>query len=175
MNRLFIFLGDEFSVGIELTMTFDIKPRKSSGTIFSIQKPNMDFLALELRDGQLFLSVQNGGGEFMASYRPPNGEFSLCNGQWHSIEVVKDRFEASITVDGEEGIQGVSNNQAQTETNTNDPLYFGGVPDGEVHDGILENESFGGCIRNIVINGKSEPVVNKRRVGEVDLRSCPAN
>lgn len=44
------------------------------------------------------------------------------------LPVNKDRYVASLTVDGVQGADGQSSNTGQSEANTNDPLYFGGLP-----------------------------------------------
>lgn len=171
----YLILDETFGVGMSMTMSFEIKPRKASGTIFSVQKTDMDFMSLEMRSGELFLTVENGGGEFVSVYSPPNGQYAFCNGQWHMIKVVKRENVAYLEVDGVRGNEGVGANPDQTVANTNDPLYFGGIPEGEIHDGIIEDESFGGCLRKIVINDVPKPFTNSKKYGDVDLRSCPGN
>ncbi len=55
----------------------------------------------------------------------------LCNGDWHSLRVVKNGLTASISVD--EGIYQTITSSCSVcvnflATNTNDPLYIGGIP-----------------------------------------------
>ncbi|KAJ8032912.1 Laminin subunit alpha [Holothuria leucospilota] len=171
----YLILDNTFNVGVNIEISLEIKPRKTTGTIFSVQKPNMDFMSLEMRAGELFLTVENGGGEFTATFSPAEGEFSLCDGEWHQIIVNKDRYVASLTVDGVAGADGQSSNTGQSEANTNDPLYFGGLPTNVVHDGIIENEHYVGCIRNVAINGNFQSLSQSKTSGDVDIRSCPAN
>ncbi|XP_071835637.1 laminin subunit alpha-like isoform X2 [Apostichopus japonicus] len=170
----YLVLDATFRVGFSLEISFEIKPRKNSGTLFSVQNPDMDFMSLEMREGELILTIENGGGEFVATFSPDEGRFSLCDGEWHIIKVVKERNQAYIEVDGVRGIQA-SGNPASNEANTNHPLFFGGLPIDMVHEGILENEDFSGCMRKMVIQGEALPISSRRFVGDVDQRSCPAN
>ncbi|KAJ8032908.1 Laminin subunit alpha-4 [Holothuria leucospilota] len=171
----YLTVEESFNVGVSVEISLEIKPRKTTGTIFSVQKPNMDFMSLEMRAGELFLTVENGGGEFTATFSPAEGEFALCDGEWHHIIVNKDRYFASLTVDGIPGVRGESTNMGQLETDTDDPLYFGGLPTNVVHDGITKNEHYVGCMKNVVINGESKSLTNSRTSGDVDTQSCPAD
>ncbi|PIK58517.1 putative laminin-like protein epi-1 [Apostichopus japonicus] len=124
-------LDATFKFGFSLEISFEIRPRKNSGTLFSVQKPDMDFMFLEMREGELFLTIENGGGEFVATFSPDEDMFSLCDGEWHIIKVVKERHQAYIEVDGVPGIQA-SGNPFCNEAKANHPLFFGGLPSNQL-------------------------------------------
>ena len=55
----------------------------------------------------------------------------LCDGAWHSLSVSKDRQTGSISVDGnirQTVVSSCATCQNFSATNTNDPLYIGGIP-----------------------------------------------
>lgn len=78
------FSGKRFSVGRVFEMTMDIKPRKNSGVIASVHG-RRDFVMLQLKDGSVELSVDNGKGIITARYTP-SSPWMLCDGNWHSIQ-----------------------------------------------------------------------------------------
>ena len=55
----------------------------------------------------------------------------LCDGAWHSLSVSKDGRTGSISVDGniqQTVVSSCAICQNFFATNTNDPLYIGGIP-----------------------------------------------
>jgi len=71
----------------------------------------------------------NGPQEVVVEYTPTSGS-GVCDGQWHSLRVEKNRVTGTITLD-----ETVVASQSSTFTNfvavnTNDPLFIGGVPGG---------------------------------------------
>nr|XP_054772039.1 laminin-like protein epi-1 [Lytechinus pictus] len=172
----YVIPDETFGVNQRMEVRMSIKPRVKSGVIFSVAKPQMDFASLELIDGQLFFRVQNGAGVIEATYMPPEGSAFLCDGNWHDLLVTKEGSLLQITVDGDEG-ELVTGPSGATAANTNDPLYFGGLPDGEEgnHPGIVVNAHYVGCMRDIMVNDDLINMSAGLFEGDVDTRSCAAN
>lgn len=166
----YIILYDKFSVGKEITVSMKIKPRKTSGVLMAVHG-SKDYLVLQMVEGTVKFTVDNGRGPFTAVYNPPTENY-LCNGNWHTINVVKTANVAILTVDGvnsepQFGPGGV------TATDTNDPLYLGGVPDPLFLKGVEVNEHYVGCIHSVGLNEQTISLTQGRIFGQVTLNSCP--
>lgn len=120
------------------------------------------------------LSVDNGVGPIRASYVPTDPNY-LCDGQWHTIQVVKNNNIVSVALDGKFadpgiGVGGVSS------TNTKDPLYIGGMPESELFTkkGVETTQQFVGCMRFLELKNKPQSFAQARVVsGHVNLNTCP--
>lgn len=62
----------------------DIKPRKNNGVIMSVHG-RRDFVLLQLRNGSVELTVDNGKGEIVNRYTP-SSPWTICDGKWHTIQ-----------------------------------------------------------------------------------------
>ncbi|XP_071808051.1 laminin subunit alpha-like isoform X2 [Asterias amurensis] len=165
-----------FTVGQNFDMRMSIKPRVSTAILMSVQNPKGDFLSLEVLDGVLFLTAENGDGPNEATYTPPEGSTYLCDGNWHDIQVLKEGHILQLIVDGDPGprVEGTGNAVA---ANTKHPLYFGGLPDEPetIHQGISTNEKYVGCMRDITIEGDLLNFKTAAEIGgDVSTMSCPA-
>ncbi|XP_072021494.1 laminin subunit alpha-4-like [Amphiura filiformis] len=171
-----VILDPNFSVGVSKEVRLSIKPRSSSGVIFSVKDtPNGDFLSLEIVDGVLYLRCDNGAGEFEASYTPAEGPFFMCDGNWHDIAALKHENTLQLIVDGEEGEIGIGSDRALA-VNTNHPFYLGGLPDGVSHRGVRTDDIFVGCIRDIIFDQNLYDFKQVNAVaGDVDLQACPTH
>ena len=78
------FADPTFRVGVAIDIKLDIRPRKTSGVLMSVHG-RRDFLLLQMVDGYLKFSVDNGKGAISAQYTPPH-EHYFCDGHWHSIQ-----------------------------------------------------------------------------------------
>ncbi|GAB6025535.1 hypothetical protein CHUAL_011266 [Chamberlinius hualienensis] len=169
-GQLVIF--DEFRVGMKLTVKMEIRPRNLNGVLLGVQdKKKKDFLFLQIIDGNIRFSVDNGIGIISTTYKAPSDGY-LCDGEWHSIVAVKDKNVVTISVDNKFadpglGVPGVS------ATDTNDPLYIGGVPADSKFRDLQTKSSYVGCIRNLQINKREEPLVSGTVFGDVTPGSCP--
>ena len=68
----------------------------------------------------------NGAGEGVASYTPANSSL-LCDGQWHSVTVRKNRATATLQVDNAPVSSGSASNSFAS-VDIEGALYAGGVP-----------------------------------------------
>lgn len=79
-------LRERFKVGQSFTIKMDLKPRVNSGLLVAAHG-RKDYYVLELHNGDVRLTVDNGNGPVTtAFYHPQNNTYHLCNGQWHSIQ-----------------------------------------------------------------------------------------
>lgn len=79
-----LFLDDKFRVGWEIDIKLDIKPRNISGLLVSVHAKK-DYLVLQMINGQIKFSVDNGKGEISTAYNPPIPHY-FCDGEWHNIQ-----------------------------------------------------------------------------------------
>lgn len=170
-NYIYIFLDDKYRVGESVSITLDIKPRKLSGIIMAVHG-RQDYLILQLVDGHLVFSVDNGAGAITARHYPSDKHY-LCDGQFHTIQVVKSKNLVTLIIDGtffesEIGVGGVSS------TDTNDPLYIGGLPEASLlKKGVETFDQFVGCMRYFELDSKPQPLAESRVFGHVTLNTCP--
>lgn len=79
---------ESFRVGLDIDIGMEIKPRSTSGILMSVHG-RRDFLLLQMVNGALIFSVDNGRGPIVATYIPPH-EHSLCDGKWHTVQGIFD-------------------------------------------------------------------------------------
>ncbi|XP_054719477.1 laminin subunit alpha-like [Uloborus diversus] len=167
----YLVLYDRYRVGQRVTITVDIKPRNLSGIIMAVHG-RTDYLILQMIDGRVLFSVDNGAGAIRANYLPTDKHY-LCDGQWHTIQVVKSNNVVTVSLDGlfsepGIGIGGVSS------TDTNDPLYIGGLPESSFSKrGVETTAQFVGCMRYVELDSKPQSLANSRVFGKVTLNTCP--
>lgn len=176
----YITLYDKYYVGLDFAFNLDIRPRNLSGVILAIYDPaeNGDYIFLQLVDGKVVATADNGQGEVKTEYIPRE-ENALCDGKWHSISVNKAKNVLLLTVDGNNAPAGTGA-VGSSEINTNDPMYIGGVPD-FTRTGVLTDRNFSGCIRNFEIRRgkgelyKAQYLSSGDVTGDVTLNKCPRN
>jgi laminin alpha 3/5 len=167
-------LSESFSVPLDITISLEIRPRTLSGVLLSVYShgsgpPGGDFLVLQLVNGEVMFAMDNGHGEVKTLYTPPSKN-ELCDGEWHRIRATKAKNVVMLEVDGVSAAPGLGT-AGVAHTNTNDPLYIGGVP--EFHRGIHTRDQFVGCMRNVQIASETVNLSNARAVGHVNLAACP--
>ena len=163
-----VILKDKFRVGDRIKIDMKIKPRTRSGVLLSVTGKS-DFLILQMVNGELKFSVDNGGGVMSVVQKPA---VPLCDGDWHTVQAVKEKNIITLSSDNNNmGIQvgtgGISS------TDTNDPLYVGGVPAGESTRGLETKDQFVGCITDLRISDRIQPFSSAIVIGDVTLSACP--
>ena len=73
----------KFRVGLDFDITMQIKPRNISGLLLAIQG-RRDYLVLQMVDGTMTFTVDNGRGPITAVFKP-SSRFQFCDGNWHEI------------------------------------------------------------------------------------------
>lgn len=162
---------ENFRVGLDIDIRFEMKPRSTSGILVSVHG-RRDYLLLQMVNGTMIFSVDNGRGAIVATHIPQN-EHTMCNGKWHSIQAIKAKNVVTLSVDNVFvepgiGVAGVSS------TDTNNPLYIGGHPNPtRKRGGFKTREQFVGCIRKMTINGKPYNFKSEQAIGSVTAKTCP--
>ena len=163
-------LRDKFRVGESITIKMWIKPRTRNGIILSV-RGSKDFLLIQMLEGKIKLSVDNGAGVISVESGVPAG--GLCDGEWHSILGVKEENIISLSIDSSDRVQEVGIGDVYI-TDTNSPLYIGGVPEEDTNTtGLDTREHFVGCIRDVVISDQPMSFLNSTIKGHVTLNTCP--
>ena len=62
-----------------------------------------------------------------------------------------------------------------SSTDTNDPFYVGGVPDGASFSALRTTDKFVGCVRNFRFENRTQPLNAGDVFGDVNVGSCPTN
>ncbi|XP_077547053.1 laminin subunit alpha [Haemaphysalis longicornis] len=167
-NQSYLILYDSYNVGKEMTVEMDIKPRRTSGILFAVHSNDQkDFVLLQMVDGNVIFSTDNGAGIIKVSVTAGN----LCDGEWHTIKAVKNKNMVSLAVGSASNLS--IGRGGVTSTDTMNPLYIGGVPDPGSTRAVATKEQYVGCIRYLQINGKLQSMAESTVSGNVQLNSCP--
>uniref|UniRef100_T1J097 Laminin subunit alpha n=1 Tax=Strigamia maritima TaxID=126957 RepID=T1J097_STRMM len=166
-----LILHDNFVVGTDLDISLEIKPRDISGVIMAIHGQAGDYLALQLLEGSVKFSIDNGAGQIQATYTPSD-KFTLCDGNWHKIQAVKSKNIIMLSVD-DHFVDPAIGRSRLSLADTNDPLHFGGVPHPSRTKGIETTKQFIGCIRNVEFKKEKQNLSLARSIGNVTLNVCP--
>lgn len=76
---------DQFRVGANIDIKMHIKPRFVSGVLLSVHG-RKDYLLLQMVDGAISFTVDNGRGPISSTFKPPdNNKYYFCDGNWHFI------------------------------------------------------------------------------------------
>ncbi|CAH0382822.1 unnamed protein product [Bemisia tabaci] len=177
MEGGYVKLADKLKVPNEFDVKLDFKARNISGFMLGVFSKHKDFLSLQMIDGKIKFSVENGNGVISASFEPPEKHF-FCNGEWHSLQAVKAKNVVSLSVNKVFVEPGIGIGGAW-RTDVNNPLYVGGHPEIEKLYGqhrLDTAQNFIGCIRDIEINsnGKPEdfPITVDKAYGNVTVGIC---
>ena len=73
----------KFRVGLDFDITMKVKPRKISGILLAVQG-RRDYLILQMVNGTMTFTVDNGRGPITTIFRPGD-KFEFCDGQWHEV------------------------------------------------------------------------------------------
>ncbi|XP_078680702.1 laminin subunit alpha-5-like isoform X1 [Branchiostoma floridae x Branchiostoma belcheri] len=170
----FLVVDEEFQVGMDIEVTMEIRPRTTSGVLMAVMSQRGDFLLIQLINGTVVAHVQNGGGVFSIQ---PKDRHELCDGQWHKIEVTKAKNVLMMEVDEKDVVPPKrDDNTGDSRTDTNDPLYLGGVPDDMKTHELVVKETYVGCMRNVKVNDIGQDFRKAARFsGGVIIDTCPTN
>merc|ERR1712027_125266 len=154
----------KFRVGLDFDITMKIKPRNTTGIILAI-KGRKDFMILQMVDGAMTFTVNNGRGPIVAVFKP-DYKFRLCDGQWHEIHAVKAKNVVTLSVNDVFaqpgiGVPGVSS------TDTNNPLFLGGHPRPGKFSIRGDQVNYSGCMKEVGIEGKPVEMTADRLIGDI--------
>jgi hypothetical protein len=187
-------------VQTEIQVKMEIKPRNQSGVLLymgSIKPNSPDFLMLELIEGRIQLTMDNGNGPLKAEIgglQPLN----TCDGQWHTVEFIKINNLIVLQFDSHSSGPRMQVTSSKMSTDTDSPVFIGGHPIGvdPQHYSHLGDQlpimwkpltafpgNFAGCIRKVKFTSKSSRLFtdydfrnaqSNHFVGEVSSSVCPA-
>lgn len=165
-------LRDRFRVGVEMTISMDIKPRTMNGLLLSVHGKKA-LLLLQLINGTIHFTVNNGEGNIIAIFKPePNQNF--CDGEWHSVKAVKSKYVITLIVDGVNSEPAIGSTTSLS-TDTTRPLFLGGHPYLSKARGLSIRRPFLGCIRNVRVKDQVQEINTAMTVGNVQTGVCPLN
>lgn len=165
-------LRDRFKVGVEMTISMDIKPRTMNGLLLSVHGKKA-LLLLQLINGTIHFTVNNGGDNINAIFKPePNQNF--CDGEWHSIKAIKSQYVITLQVDNVTSEPAIGST-TQLSTDTTRPLFLGGHPYLSKARGLTIRRPFLGCIRNVRVKDQLQNIHPGMTVGHVQTGICPLN
>ncbi|XP_023853748.1 laminin subunit alpha-3 [Salvelinus sp. IW2-2015] len=166
-----VVLDKFFTVGSRFELTFEARPRNTTGLLFHARGRRRNSLSVFMRKNKVEVHVNDGLGDYSASVTPQQ---NLCDGTFHVIAVSKQNNVVQLNVDSES--QRTVGPSHSSYTMTKDSFYIGGMSGTSKHKGVPVSSSFVGCLRNIKVNKK--PVVFKTAssvVGPVNVNECPAD
>lgn len=153
-----------------MTISFDIKPRTLNGLLLSVHGKRAIF-ALQLINGTINFTVDNGGGPITAVSQPePNKTF--CDGEWHTVAAIKSQYAITLVVDSWQSPTLVGNIN-YTSADTTRPLFLGGHSHLSKARGLTVRRPFVGCIRNVKIKNVAQPINLSMANGNVRTGICP--
>lgn len=165
-------LKDRFKVGLDLAISMDIKPRTMNGLLLSVHGKKA-LLLLQLINGTITFTVNNGEGDIVAVFEPEENQ-NFCDGEWHNIKAIKSRYVITLTVDGVSSTPSVGSTKSPS-TDTTRPLFLGGHPYLKKARGLTIRRPYLGCIRDVKIRDKFQPIHPEMTVGNIQCGVCPLN
>lgn len=81
----------------ELEISIEIRPRSNNGVILAVgtSRKRRDFLGLQLINGVVDFSFDNGGGITRVNVTFPNSYY-ICDGGWHTIYGMGSEFKVLV-------------------------------------------------------------------------------
>ncbi|KAK9955556.1 hypothetical protein ABG768_015420 [Culter alburnus] len=133
------------------------------------RRPKVDFFAMELLDGFLYLLMDMGSG----SIKMKVGNKKVNDGEWCHVDFQREGRKGSISVNGRS--MPFSTNEGSEILDLDSEMYLGGLPEDsgglplppEVWTARLRL-GFVGCVRDLFVDGRSKDL---RRLAE--LQSAP--
>ncbi|XP_077018813.1 laminin subunit alpha-4 isoform X2 [Tamandua tetradactyla] len=166
----YVVLDESFNIGLKFEITFEVRPRSSSGILVHGHSVNGEYLNVHMKNGQVIVKVNNGVRDFSTSVTPKQ---SLCDGRWHRITVIRDSNVVQLDVDSE--VNHVVGPLNPKPGDHREPVFVGGVPESLLTPRLAPSKPFTGCIRHFVIDGRPVSFSKAALVsGAVSINSCPA-
>lgn len=172
----YVKLHQNFTVGTELTITFEMRPRTDNGLIMSVHGTKTNYLMLQLFEDALYFNVMTAGQELEVKFSLAQNE-SFCDGQWRKVQAIKSLYVITLAVNDISATPAIGN-ATKINTATYRPLFLGGhqflrrenrVP------GIKIRKPYYGCIRNIKIGDNMQRITPQMAHGDVLTGVCPTN
>lgn len=154
-NSHMSFAFDDAKVRERLKFEFELRTKDSSGLVFYMARINhADFVSIQIKDGQVCLGYDLGHGNTSGCV-----PYSINEGNWHKIRVVRNKQRATLTVDDRYSKMMASPKKADL-LDVVGMLYIGGLPQNYTTKRIGPIlYSINGCIRDLKMAGS--PVSTK--------------
>ncbi|KAI6650586.1 Laminin alpha-like [Oopsacas minuta] len=170
----YIQLYSSYQVDRNLTVQLEFRTFNHTSLLFYVANSEAgDHVTVELRDGSLVYTVDNGAiGNPNRIVYTPSSRYYLCNGLWHSVSFTKHDNYITITVDGEFMDNSIVDNLTAVDTR-NYPLFIGGIDPDIIPRSHVTTQSFKGCVREIFLNNE---YISINSIGvvtnDVELAGC---
>ncbi|XP_033010826.1 laminin subunit alpha-1 [Lacerta agilis] len=138
-----------YKVRSDVNVTFEFRTTALNGVLLGISSAKVDAVGLEIVNGKVLFSVNNGAGRITATYEP-KGTTGLCDGLWHKLQANKSKHRIALIVDGNL-VQTDNPHMHSTSADTNNPIYVGGYPADVKQNCLTSKSSFRGCLRNLML------------------------
>ncbi|XP_062987367.1 laminin subunit alpha-1 [Elgaria multicarinata webbii] len=148
-NGFAALVKEGYKVRSDVNVTFEFRTTVVNGVLLGISSAKVDAIGLEIVNGKVLFSVNNGAGRITATYEP-KGTASLCDGQWHKLQANKSKHHIALIVDGNL-VQMDNPHMQSTSADTNNPIYVGGYPADVKQNCLTSKSSFRGCLRNLML------------------------
>ncbi|KAL3275279.1 hypothetical protein HHI36_020047 [Cryptolaemus montrouzieri] len=171
----YVKLKDKFHVGQTFNVKLDIKPRLDSGILISVHG-RKDYFILEMVNGSMKLTAENGLGPITAIFEPKT-PYYFCDGNWHNIQAVKSKNVVTLSVDNIFTDPKLGDHRA-ISTTTGGTLFLGGhrfLSNVKRLRGLSSNQAYVGCIKNVHLNNEFVPITPEMAHGNVIVGSCRTN
>uniref|UniRef100_A0A0K0F7N6 Laminin subunit alpha-5 (inferred by orthology to a human protein) n=1 Tax=Strongyloides venezuelensis TaxID=75913 RepID=A0A0K0F7N6_STRVS len=145
-------LNQDFSVGSNFKLEFEIKPRTKDAILLSIGVD--DAFNFQLINGTLKLTVSTGNVQESIEFLTPYSGY-FCDGQWHNIILYKNKNLISLSVNGKSKFLFLKGKK-KTGGPVKDVLYLGGIPKDIKPRGLETTSSYHGCVRVSTFDKKSK-------------------
>ncbi|XP_043552959.1 neurexin 3a isoform X34 [Chiloscyllium plagiosum] len=154
------------------SISFDFRTSEPSGLILfthgkpqerkdlrSLKKTKVDFFAVELLDGNLFLLLDMGSGaiKIKSTTRKVN------DGEWYHVDIQRDGRSGTISVNSRRTPFTASGDSEILDLEGD--MYLGGLPDNRMGSILptelwtaMLNYGYVGCIRDLFIDGRSKDI-----------------
>lgn len=165
--------------GTDVEIRFQFRTTQRTALLLFGYGSSPSFFSVELVGGELVFQFDNGGGKATVRTVSASTGVTLCDGQWHNLQAMKQGNSGELLVDGTaltSSSNAPSSHQVLAITSN---IYVGGVEAGSaVYDMArnfgVEVTPFAGCVRNLTIAGRD--VLTSTDVTElslVSLAGCP--
>ncbi|XP_061668188.1 laminin subunit alpha-2 [Syngnathoides biaculeatus] len=148
-NSHMSFAFDDAKVRERLILEFELRTQEESGLVLYMARINhADFVSIQIKDGQVCLGYDLGHGNTSGCV-----PFSINDGSWHKIRVVRSKQRALLVVDGRYSKQMISPKKADL-LDVVGALYVGGLPHNYTTKRIGPIlYSINGCMRHLKMVG----------------------
>ncbi|XP_076023918.1 laminin subunit alpha-2 [Genypterus blacodes] len=148
-NSHMSFTFDDAKVRERLILEFELRTKEESGLVLYMARINhADFVTIQIKDGQVCLGYDLGHGNTSGCV-----PFSINDGNWHKIRMVRVKQRGLLIVDGRYSKQLTSPKKADL-LDVVGRLYVGGLPQNYTSKRIGPIlYSINGCIRNFKMVG----------------------